>query len=201
MCELLVGLPAVRVVGVVELLWVEVTIETPGRRPDCCGRLAHGHGQRTVRLVDLPVFGRSSRLVWCKQRWRCPTCGSCSTDVDSEVGSPRCALTARAARWATTQVGRHGRSVTEVAADLGADWHAVMDAVALFGEALIDDPNRIDTVTAVGLDETLFARLGPFKTRAWSTQIVDVRRGQLLDVVAGRDAAAVCAWFAAQRAE
>jgi transposase len=201
MCELLVGLPAVRVVGVVELLWVEVTIETPGRRPECCGRPVHGHGQRTVRLVDLPVFGRSSRLVWRKQRWRCPTCGSCTTDVDPEMGSPRCALTTRAARWSTMQVGRHGRSVTEVAADLGADWHAVMDAVALFGEALIDDPNRIDTVTAVGLDETLFARLGPFKTRAWSTQIVDVRRGQLLDVVSGRNAAPVCAWFADQRAE
>ena len=32
----------------------------------------------------------------------------------------------------------------------------------------------------------------------WSTQIVDVRRGQLLDVVAGRDAAGPCAWLAAR---
>ena len=41
--------------------------------------------------------------------------------------------------------------------------------------------------TAVGLDETLFARDGPFRRQLWSTQIVDVRRGQLLDVVPGRD--------------
>ncbi len=72
----------------------------------------------------------------------------------------------------------------------------MMDAVGVFGEALIDDPNRVDTVSAVGLDETLFARIRPFKTRAWSTQIVDIRRGQLPDVVQGRDAAPVCARFA-----
>ncbi len=76
-----------------------------------------------------------------------------------------------------------------------------MDAVGVFGEALIDDSNRVGAVTAIGLDETLFARIGPFKTRAWSTQIVDVGRGQLVDVVAGRDAAPVCAWFAEQPAE
>jgi hypothetical protein len=32
---------------------------------------------------------------------------------------------------ATVQVGCQGRSVTEVAADLGCGWHAVMDAVEL----------------------------------------------------------------------
>ena len=51
--------------------------------------------------------------------------------------------------------------------------------------------------TAVGLDETLFCRAGPVPAPAWSTQIVDVARGQLLDVVPGRDAAEPCAWFAA----
>ena len=104
----------------------------------------------------------------------------------------RCALTTRAARWATSQVGRHGRSVAEVAMDLGCDWHTVMDAVALYGTPLIDDPDRFDTVTALGLDETLFCREGRFRIQCWSTQIVDVRRGQLLDVVAGRDSSEPC---------
>ena len=44
-------------------------------------------------------------------------------------------------------------------------------------------------------------RSGPFKRRAWSTQVVDVARGQLLDVVPGRDAASTCAWFAQRPVE
>jgi len=47
--------------------------------------------------------------------------------------------------------------------------------------------DRICDVTALGLDETLFAKLGRFRTQSWSTQIVDVRRDQLLDVVGGQD--------------
>jgi transposase len=106
-------------------------------------------------------------------------------------------MTTRAARWATLQVGRHGRSVAEVAYDLSSDWHTVMDAVVLFGRPLIEDPARFGTVYALGLDETLFARDGPFGRQLWSTQIVDVRRAQLLDVFVGRDAAGPCAWLAA----
>ena len=105
-------------------------------------------------------------------------------------------MTTRAARWATVQVGRHGRTVSEVADDLGCDWHTVMDAVVIYGQPLIDDPHRFGAVTAVGLDETLFARVGPFRRQLWSTQIVDVGAGQLLDVVAGRDSDGSCRWFA-----
>ena len=96
---------------------------------------------------------------------------------------------------ATERVGRHGRSISEVAHDLSSDWHTVMDAVVVFGRPLIDDPARFDTVDALGLDETLFTRDGPFRRQLWSTQAVDVRRGQLLDVVPGRDAAGSCAWL------
>jgi hypothetical protein len=71
-----------------------------------------------------------------------------------------------------------------------------MGAVVAVGEQLIDYPDRIGTVTALGLDETLFARVGRFRTQRWSTKIVDVRRGQLLDVVPGRDASGPCRWLA-----
>jgi len=59
-----------------------------------------------------------------------------------------------------------------------------------YGGALVDDPDRID--------ETLFARLGPRRTQAWSTSIVDVSAGQLLYVIPGRSAAGACAWLAAR---
>ena len=83
-------------------------------------------------------------------------------------------MTDRAARWVTVQVGRYGRSVAEVAGELGCAWHTVNDAVVFYGEALVDDPDRIGTVTALGLDETLFCRVGPYSIQAWSTSIVDV---------------------------
>lgn len=201
MCALLIGLPAVIVTGVGEWPhWLRIAVSSLLERSRCagCGGVPHGHGRREVELVDLPVFGRAARLVWTKQRWRCPACGRTWTDQHPEIAASRCGLTTRAARWATVQVGRHGRSVSEVAADLGCDWHTVMDAVVLFGEPLIDDPERFGEVTAVGLDETLFARVGEFRRQLWSTQIVDVTTGQLLDVVAGRDSVEPCRWFAAR---
>ena len=196
-CALLVGLPDVVVIGVGEWpSWLRVVIAVAGERPTCgCGGVVHRHGVREVVLVDLPSFGRPVRLVWRKQRWRCTGCGRCWCDEDREIGAARCALTTRAARWATEQVGRNGRAVSDVARELGCGWHTVMDAVVVIGEQVIDHPDRIGAVTALGLDETLFARIGRFRTQCWSTQIVEVRRGQLLDVVPGRDATEPCRWL------
>ena len=79
--------------------------------------------------------------------------------------------------------------MSEVADDLGCDWHTVMDAVVVFGVPLIDEPARYTTVNAVGLDETLYVREGRYRRQRWSTQVVDVQRGQLLDVLDGKDVA------------
>jgi transposase len=111
-------------------------------------------------------------------------------------------LTARAARWVTEQVGRCARSVNEVAGELGCDWHTVNDAVVAYGEALLAaDTDRIGAVSALGLDEVLMVRVGPYRRQEFSTQIVDVRRGQLLDVVPGRDSAHPMGWLAGQGAD
>jgi len=204
MCELLVGLPDVNIEGVGDWpRWLRIAITTRADRPACpgCSGGVWHHDRVEVELTDLPCFGRRTRLVWSKRRWRCPNpmCVMVTfVEVDDRIAVERAAITDRAGRWATFQVGHHGRSVTEVAADLGCDWHTVMDAVNHHGRALIDDPNRIGQVAAVGLDEVLFCRDGQFRRRLWSTQVVDVARGQLLDVVPGRDAAGACAWFAAR---
>jgi transposase len=175
-------------------------ITTRAERPVCpgCGGGVHRHGVDEVELADLPCFGRRARLVWRKLRCRFPNL-ACPvvtfTETDGRIADRAAGITDWAGRWATIQVGRHGRSVAEVADDLGCDWHTVMDALNRHGQPLIDDPDRIGVTTAVGLDEVLFCRLGKYRTRFWSTQIVDVEHGQLLDVVAGRDAAGACAWF------
>lgn len=204
MCELLVGLPDVNVLEVTETDdRLRVVVETRGPRPSCpaCGSSVTVKDRDTVELTDLPCFGRPATLAWRKIRWACEAgCGS-FTEQAPAIAAARLKLSDRAGRWATVQVGRHGRSVSEVAADLGCGWHPVMDAVAAYGQALVDHPDRFGDVSALGLDETLRCRLGEWRRQQWTTQIVDVCAGQLLDVVEGRTAAGPIAWLEQQPAD
>jgi transposase len=205
MCELLVGLPDVNVLGVEEGDVFTVVIETRDR-PTClgCGGRPRVKDRDPVSLVDLPVFGRPSRLLWRKHRWRCVNdeCAMNTWTVNAPaIAASRLALTDRAGRWATLQVGRCGRAVSDVARELGCDWHTVNDAVQAYGAALLAEPGRVGEVKALGLDETLFVRRGERHHKNWSTSIVDVRRGVLLDMIEGRDAAASIRWLEAQPPE
>jgi len=112
--------------------------------------------REAVEQVELPYGCRQSRLLWHKVRW---VCGNDSCDMitwtwdDPRIGAPRQRLT-RSARWVSFQVGGNGRSVSEIAGDLGCAWHTVNDAVIAYGEALTDnDTHRIGTFSAIRLDE------------------------------------------------
>jgi transposase len=208
-CELLIGLPAVNVLDVVEPLVgsLEITVESIVSTPSCpeCGERAWIKDRPVVELVDLTCFGRPVVLRWRKHRWCCPRSwcrqGSWTHD-DPRIAAPRLSVTDRAGRWATLQVGQRGRAVSDVAAELGADWHAINDAVLAYGAALLAaDTARVGAVEALGVDEVLFARQGPWRTHAWSTSIVDVATGQLLDVIAGRSSTGLCAWLAGRDQE
>lgn len=197
MCELLVGLPEVNVLSVSDVAGspLEISVETRTGRPACsaCDRAATVKDRPVVVLVDLPAFGRPSRLLWRKFRWKCPNsdCGTGSwTEHAPAIGWPRLAMTDRAGRWVCRQVGESGRTINEVANELATDWHTINATVHAFGAPLIDDPDRIGKVTALGLDETLFYRRGRWKTQQWATSIVDVGAGGLLDMVEGRNATA-----------
>ena len=80
-CELLVGLPDVNVLGVIDAagMPVRVVIETAWARPACtrCAGAVLIKDRPEVELVDLAVFGRPARLVWRKHRWECAndSCG------------------------------------------------------------------------------------------------------------------------------
>jgi transposase len=146
-CELLVGLGDVNVLGIDDMEPdepIRVHVETRRLRPGCerCGMAAAVKDRPLVELVDLPAFGRPTRLVWRKHRWPCPdaTCliGTW-TEQEPGIAAARLALTDRAGRWVTFQVGKHGRTVNEVASDLGCDWHTVNDAVIACGSVLVDD--------------------------------------------------------------
>ena len=202
---MIVGLGEVEVLGVEDAPAGPLAVHVrTRRRPACggCGGAVWSKGTSAVSLVDLPAFGRPVRLVWHKWQWCCPAsgCGVGSfTEIAEEIAPARAALTTRAGRWATIAVGRDARPVSDVAGELGCDWHTVNRAVVAWGEALLAvDCDRVGTVEALGLDETLFGREGPWRTRRWCTSIVDVTGGQLLDIAPGRDSEAPIRWLLAQ---
>ena len=159
MLERLVGLPAIRVLAV-EQDPLRVHVETKLTAPVCCprcGAAASVKDRDPVALTDLPCFGRRAVLVWHKRRWRCTgidcAVGSWTQTVPA-IASSRLKLTDRAGRWATFQVGCHGRTVAEVAADLGADWHTVNDgqphsnrSVDVAAHSLAIDPDDLSDRT------------------------------------------------------
>lgn len=209
-CELLVGLgPGVEILGAMGqpngplVVWVQTRLDGPVACP-ACGVIAQVKDRPKVELVDLCSFGRPARLMWRKRRWQCRDrdCGAGSlTEHHPAIAPPRAGMTVRAGRWCCEQVGRHGRTVAEVARTLGCDWHTVNDAVIGWGTALLAaDAARIGPVAALGLDETLFCRQGKWRTQVWCTSVVDVGSGQLLDVVEGRNAAAASEWIDARPA-
>ena len=203
MCEILVGLPEINVLWLDDVPDKALRIGVESRRSGevCpgCGQNARIKERPSVELADLPAFGRSVELIWRKQRWECvnPVCDVSSwTSQDPRIAPARGGMTVRAGRWATLQVGKHGRSVSEVAMDLGCAWHTVNDAVTAYGAVLIDgDPLRIGEVSALGLDELLFFRKGAWRQLQWSTCLVDVNKGKLLDLVEGRTTEAPSGWL------
>jgi transposase len=129
MCELLEALPAVNVIGVDDELGrvVMVHVEWRTEQPGCsaCGMPAWMKDRPAVVQVDLPCFRRPARLVWHKHRLRCrdEDCAVGSwTREDPRIAPARGAMTDRAGRWVCEQVGRLGRTVAEVARELGYDW-------------------------------------------------------------------------------
>ena len=84
--------------------------------------------------------------------------------------------------------------------ELDFDWHTVSKEVNRWGEALLEaDRNRVGIVEALGLDENLFLRQGPWR-RMWITTAVDIRNRRLIDVFSGKDAKGAIRWLLAQPA-
>ena len=203
MCQILVGLPDMAILGVDDepdaVLVVHVESRDPARDCPRCGRAGWVKDRPVVMLTDLPAFGRPTRLAWHKTRWQCPDQG-CEqgswTCRDDRIAAPRLGMTHRAGRWIVQQVGRFRRAVAAVARQLGCDWHTVNDAVLGYGRGLVEDPERIGPVRAIGLDETLFTRTGRYRTLTWATTIADVAGHRLIDITPGRDTESVIDWLA-----
>jgi hypothetical protein len=104
-----------------------------------------GEGSRPGGAGGSAVLRPTDRLVWHNVVLACRT-GSVRwvPGRGRTRGSrrPRAAMTDRAERWATVQVGRLGRTMAEVVRELGGDWRTVNSAVIAYGTVLVDDPER-----------------------------------------------------------
>jgi transposase len=128
-----------------------------------CGVRATPHGRRLVRVRDLPIGGRPVVLWWRKRIWPCrePAC-RVRTWTERVAGiAPRAVLTQRARAEACRRVGKDAHAVAAVARDLGVGWATIMRAVGDHGRPLVEDPERLDGVAALGLDETSFLKATP----------------------------------------
>jgi transposase len=197
----MLGLSGFVVLGVAEVDGeLEVSIETTAVRIGCpeCGVIARSHGRREVLIRDVDAFGRRTRLRWRKRIWRCHE-SACSkktwTEQHSAIGT-RMSLSERARKTACRRVGKDGQPVSTVARDLGVGWHAVMRAVCDHGTELVDDPDRLAGVSALGMDETSFLRARRDRPTLFISGLVDTTTGRLADVVADRTAKAITSWLA-----
>jgi transposase len=200
----MLGLPGFVLLAVSEVDGeLEQAIESTAVEEFCrgCGVRAVPHGRRPVRVRDLPAAGRPVTLIWVKRVWRCAE-SRCPARTWSEINGhirPRASLTERARAEACRRVGRDGHDVAAVAVEYGVGWHTIMRAVDDHGRPLIDDPARLDGVTAVGVDETAFLAATGTHATEFVTGIVDLtshphRAARLLDVVEGRSGTALSDW-------
>lgn len=181
---------------------LEALVETVTDRDWCreCGVRAQSHARREVVVRDVDAFGRPARLRWRKRVWRCaePACPARTWTEQSDAIGARRSMTERARKAACRRVGRDGASVAAIARDTGTGWHTIMNCVRDHGRDLVDDPDRLNGVTALGMDETAFLRASRHRHTTYVSGLVDSATGRLLDVVPDRTARAVTGWLAAR---
>ncbi len=197
----LVGMPGF-VVGVQEPLdgewWLYVETTTDFVGCSSCGTRAVGHGRTTSLVRDLPIAGRSTVLVFARRRWRCPE-AACAVNTWSEQVdeiSPRVSITKRARARLAVMVNTEGMSIAAAAAEFGVGWHTANRAVAEFTDPPIADPDRLEGVTAIGVDEKRFLNATAEHRTIFTSQIVDLDRHRLLDVLQGRSRDVLGDWLA-----
>ena len=203
-CELLVGLGDVEVLGVGddagEPLRVHIRRRAP--RPGCaaCGGALWSDGERAVELVDLPVFGPAARLV---QQAAVALRGLRLRGGHRDRAGPADRARAREAHDACAALGdapvrpwpapqRHRRRVRLQLAP-GQRVGAPLGLCAARGR---HGPHQ--RCGRAGPRRAPDVATGPVCAKAWAAGLVDVGRGQLLDIVPGRAAQAPAAWLLAR---
>jgi transposase len=113
-----------------------------------------------------------------------------------EAIAPRASLTERARERVAAMVNVEGFSIAAAAAEFGLGWHTANAAVADYTDPAVDDPDRLEGVRGIGVDEKRFLNATATHRTVFTTQIVDLDRHRLLDVVPGRSRDVLGGWLA-----
>ena len=177
----------------------------------CPGCGSEGVYRDTVvrKVTDVPVVGHPLRLRVRVPRYRCTT-SDCSREAfahnTSRLARPGWSTTRRCARYILRRLMIDRATVAAVARELGLSWDTVngiaMDATAMIVAA---DTTRLDGVRVIGVDEHRWSHTRRPDEDGYVTVIIDLTpvlegtgRARLLDLVAGRSAAALKTWLADQ---
>ena len=175
-----------------------VRVESMRKKAVCpsCRRRAQAQDRTEVHLRDLHCFGRPTRLVINKRRWRCTTKGCVKKTWTEKIGgvAARQVLTVRAGAEVTRQVGQLCRSVASVADEYGVGWDTAWAAVECHGTPLVKDPLRVGSVRALGVDEHSYLSAKPEHSTIYATSLVDLDRRIVIDLFEGKSAAKLRKW-------
>ncbi len=160
------------------------------------------------RLRDVPFDGVIS-VVWVKRRWRCAeaACPRTSLTEHTDQVPARARMTTRLRDAGVEAVAGEARAVDRVAAQFGVSWPTVMRQLTAATAALAAQRRgRPRLVRQLGIDEHRFRSVGWFRNETgswrrvepWMTCMVDLSSSNVIDLVDGRDSAAVRAWLEGQ---
>jgi transposase len=193
--------------GDTTVVWCELVDRRLGRCPGC-GAVGTYRDSVERRLTDLPVAGHPLQLRVRVPRYRCPV-ASCEraiyTHDTSGLTRAGASTTRRCAKFVLRRLIVDRATVAAVARELGRSWDTINTiAVQATTELLADiDPVRLDGVRVIGVDEHRWAHTRHAAGDGFVTVIVDLTavvtgtgRARLLDLVAGRSAAAFADWLA-----
>ena len=177
----------------------------------CPGCGSEGIYRDTVvrKVTDVPVVGHPLRLRVRVPRYRCTATG-CDREVfahnTDRLARRGWTTTRRCARYILRRLMIDRATVAAVARELGLSWDTVntiaMDATQMIVAA---DTTRLDGVRVIGVDEHRWSHTRHTDGDGFVTVIIDLTpvldgtgRARLLDMVAGRSAAALKSWLATQ---
>lgn len=177
-----------------------LAVETVADRAWCpgCGVRAVGHGRARTVVRDLPIAGVPTVLVFARRRWLCPEalCAMRTWSEHVDAISRRASLTERARARLAEMVNIDGCSIAAAGVEFGVGWHTAHQAVADYTDPAVEDQARLEGVRAIGVDEKRFLNATPSHRTVFTTQIVDLDRHRLLEVIEGRSRDVLAGWLA-----
>lgn len=205
--ELGVTITDAAVDGETTIVWCDLVVRDPGRCPGC-ETVGIYRDSAERRVTDLPVAGHPLQLRVRVPRYRCMQI-SCErvifTHDTSRLARAGASTTRRCARYVLRRLVVDRTTVAAVARELGRSWDTINTIAIEAATELLDaaGPARLDGVSVIGVDEHRWAHTRHAAGQGYVTVIVDLTpvvtgtgRARLLDLVAGRSAAALADWLA-----